>query len=45
VRGGTGLEKFRRRKARDWTGSGRGASGGGEEATGSGDLGRVARSR
>jgi hypothetical protein len=45
VRGGTGLEKFRRRKARGWTGSGWGARGEGEEMAGSGDSGGVARSR
>jgi hypothetical protein len=43
VRGGTGWKRFRRKKAESWTGSGRGASGGGEEAVGSWDLGGVKR--
>jgi hypothetical protein len=45
VRGGMGLERFRRRRSGSWIGSGRGASGGGEEAVGSWDLGGVKRSR
>jgi hypothetical protein len=45
VRGGTGLEKFWRRKAGGWTGSGRGAMEEGGEAMGHGDLGGLARSR
>jgi hypothetical protein len=45
VRGGTGLGQFRRRRAGSWIGSSRGASGGGGEAVGSWDLGRVERSR
>jgi hypothetical protein len=45
VRGGRGLERFRRRRAGSWTGSGWGASGGGEEVVGSWDLGGVERSR
>jgi hypothetical protein len=45
VRGGTGWKRFRRRRAGSWIGSGQGASGGGEEAVGSWDLGGVKRSR
>jgi hypothetical protein len=45
VRGGTGVEQFQRRRARSWTRSGRGASGGGEGAVGSWNLGGVERSR
>jgi hypothetical protein len=45
ARSGTGLEQFRRRRAGSWTGSGRGASGGGEEAVGSWNLGGVEQSR
>jgi hypothetical protein len=45
VRGGTGLEGFWRRRAGSWIRSGREASGGGEEAVGSWDLGGVERSQ
>jgi hypothetical protein len=37
--------QFRRRRAGGWTGSGRGASGGGGEAVGRGDLDGVEGSR
>jgi hypothetical protein len=45
VRGGTGLAKFRRRKAGGWTGSDWVARGEGGEAVGTGDSGGVKRSR
>jgi hypothetical protein len=45
VRGGTGSEQFRQRRAGCWTRSGQGASRGGEEAVGSWNLGGVERSR
>jgi hypothetical protein len=45
VRGGSGWGRFRRRRAGGWTGSGQGASGGGGEAVGRGDLDGVKESR
>jgi hypothetical protein len=43
VRGGSGWRQFRRRGGRGWAGSAWWVRGGGEEAIGRGNLGRVAR--
>jgi hypothetical protein len=45
VRGGSGWAQSRRRRAGGWTGLGQGASGGGGEVVGQGDLGGVKESR
>jgi hypothetical protein len=45
ARGSSGWAQFRRRRARGWTRSGRGASGGGWEVVGRGDLDGVEGSR